>query len=83
MPAQHRREDEPEDDLEARIGRTLAETERLNSPEHRAGEQARGAVRRRRALAGRGARRRAFNLALLILLALIGLIGWLTWLSAS
>lgn len=66
------------DELEAPLGRSLAETERLNRPGHRAGEQARAAVRRQSALAGRGGRhRRAFGIAILLMLALAGLVGLL------
>jgi hypothetical protein len=72
------------DELEAPLGRSLAETERLNRPGHRAGEQARAAVRRQNALAGRGVRhRRAFGIAILLLLALAGLVGWLVRMSAG
>jgi hypothetical protein len=81
MPAprgQHPRDD---DELDAPLGRSLAETERLNRPGHRAGEQARAAVQRRMSMGRPGTGRRGFVISILVLLALIALIGLLVRLT--
>jgi hypothetical protein len=78
MPASRRPPPQDADELEASLGRSLAETERLNRPGHRAGLQTRETVRRQtRGGRGGAGRRRAFAIAILILLAMIGLVGLL------
>ena len=78
--AAERRPPDDAGDLTPGLGRTLAETQRLNSAEHRAGEAARAALRRRAPSAERHARRRrTFLTAILILLAALGLLGLLVW----
>lgn len=66
-------------DLDPVLGRTLAETQALNSPNHRAGEAARAVVGRAAPDAVRRVRhRRAFLVSCLIVLALLGCAAWLT-----
>jgi hypothetical protein len=75
MPAPDGQHPRADDELEAPLGRSLAETERLNRPGHRAGEQARAAVRRQTSMGRPGTGRRGFVISILVLLALIALVG--------
>ncbi len=64
------------------LGRTLAETAELNSPEHLAGAEARAAVQRAGPDAERIAQnRRRFRIAVLVLFLVLTLIAALAWLT--
>jgi len=66
-------------DLDPVLGRTLAETQALNSPAHRVGEAARAAVHRRQQQANAG-RSRSVRRAWVIVLVLLAAAGALAWL---
>jgi hypothetical protein len=84
MSASRRQAPQETDEIEGSLGRSLAETEWLNRPGHRAGLQAREVVRRQTHTGRGGAgRRRAFAIAILILLAMIGLVGLLVRLGTG
>lgn len=57
------------------LGDNLAETQALNSPERRAGEDSRDAVARANDLARMAANRHRFRIAVLGLIAVMALIG--------
>ncbi len=69
-------------DRDVVLGRTLAETAELNSPEHIAGTEARAAVQRAGPDAERIAQnRRRFRIAMLVLFLGLALIAALAWLA--
>ena len=69
-------------DRDVVLGRTLAETAELNSPEHLAGAEARAAVQRAGPDAERIAQnRRRFRIAVLVLFLVLTLIAALAWLT--
>ena len=69
-------------DRDVVLGRTLAETAELNSPEHLAGAEARAAVQRAGPDAERIAQNRhRFGKAALVLLLVLALIAALSWLT--
>jgi hypothetical protein len=77
-----RRDDAHGRDLAPVLGRTLAETQLLNSPAQRASEAARAALRRSHApdRARLEWQRRAFRRAVLILIVAVAAVGGLAWL---
>ena len=65
------------------LGRTLAETAELNSPEYIAGAEASAAVRRASRDAEPTARsRRRFGIAVLIIVMILAVTGTAVWLTA-
>ncbi len=65
-------------DRDVMLGRTLAETAELNSPEHLAGAEARAVVRRAGPNAERIAqKRRRFRKAMLVLCSGVAALAWL------
>ena len=72
-----------EDRLDPALGRSLAETQHLNSREFRAGEAARGAIRRAAPDRERRLRhRRRLSRAIVLLIAAVAALGGLVWLIA-